>query len=54
MQSHPVRFRPFMKWPTLLLICGTALVFNACQQHKVEAGKAGETKNNSAGGETKP
>jgi hypothetical protein len=56
-----------MKWPTLLLICGIALAFDACQRHSVqelqqlqpahgaEAGaKSGEGKNNPTTGETKP
>ena len=25
-----------MKWPTLLLICGIALLFDACQRHGVQ------------------
>jgi hypothetical protein len=25
-----------MKWPTLLLIAGIALVFNACQRHDMQ------------------
>ena len=56
-----------MKWPTLLLICAIALVFDACQRHGVQelqqlqpahgegaAGKSGEGKGSSVTGEVKP
>jgi len=56
-----------MKWTTLLLICGIALVFDACQKHGVqelkllepahEAGaesKTGESKANPPAAEHKP
>ncbi|MEI8342892.1 MAG: hypothetical protein WCH43_15315 [Verrucomicrobiota bacterium] len=56
-----------MKWTTLLLICGIALVFDACQKHSVQElkllqpahsestdGKPSEAKGKSAADVQKP